>query len=257
MLTHEQRTAVIAAYKSGESIKAIAARLKIRAQFIIETLDDAQIKRFHSGKRPMFNPETVNAIVAGYQSGTKLTDLAKQYGTNHVTIRNHLVRRGVKLREPGISAFWTDDRRAEAVRRYQAGESQQQIADAFGCEQTSVSNALRGRGVLNRRGMPSGENHAAWKGGRVIDNHGYARVRLTDEDRHLIAPMHSGYVLEHRLVMSRKLGRPLRKDESVHHINGDRADNVRRICSSGTVSMVRVSVRCAWIAVRTILVTTS
>lgn len=34
-----------------------------------------------------------------------------------------------------------------------------------------------------------------------------------------------GQILEHRLIMSELLGRPLTRTENVHHINGDKTDN--------------------------------
>jgi hypothetical protein len=61
----------------------------------------------------------------------------------------------------------------------------------------------------------------AWKGGRIVDVHGYVLLWAPDH------PMArgTGYVTEHRLVMAEQLGRMLEPTEVVHHINGDKCDN--------------------------------
>lgn len=64
-------------------------------------------------------------------------------------------------------------------------------------------------------------NKLSWKGGRTTQGNGYIVV---------FCPSHpnaysSGYVLEHRLVMEKHIGRTLLTHERVHHINGDTKDN--------------------------------
>lgn len=60
----------------------------------------------------------------------------------------------------------------------------------------------------------TGEGNPAWGGGRYKTGGGYVALSLPE-----------GTVLEHRFVMSQKLGRPLGKHERVHHKNGVRSDN--------------------------------
>lgn len=54
-----------------------------------------------------------------------------------------------------------------------------------------------------------------------IDHKGYKKIYKPSHPN----SSKSGYIPEHRLVMSEALGRTLRKDETIHHINGDRLDN--------------------------------
>ncbi len=50
-------------------------------------------------------------------------------------------------------------------------------------------------------------------------------MRVDVDDPMAVMRNHHGYVLEHRLVMARKLGRPLLASETVHHIDGNRENN--------------------------------
>jgi hypothetical protein len=66
-----------------------------------------------------------------------------------------------------------------------------------------------------------GEKHPRWNGGRIISIQGYVMI---------YSPNHpyrnkTGYVQEHRLVVEQHLGRYLKREELVHHINGNKQDN--------------------------------
>ncbi len=78
-----------------------------------------------------------------------------------------------------------------------------------------------------------GENHPRWKGGRHLSSRGYV---LIYRPRHPSA-VDNKYILEHRLVMEKHLGRYLNPWEIMHHINGIKDDNRienLELCPSGT-----------------------
>ena len=73
------------------------------------------------------------------------------------------------------------------------------------------------------------ENHYNWKGGINLNAQGYIveYVKRTHQFFGMAANSHraGGYILQHRLVMARSMGRCLEPHEIVHHINGAKTDN--------------------------------
>ena len=67
-----------------------------------------------------------------------------------------------------------------------------------------------------------GEKARSWRGGRFVNEEGYVLIHVGKG-----APMADvrGYVYEHRLVMSRILGRTLLSSEQVHHKDENRQNN--------------------------------
>lgn len=82
--------------------------------------------------------------------------------------------------------------------------------------------------LLNRKQI--GERQAHWKGYRKVDNEGYVWVWLAplrDKRPRKDAVNRGGSwrIKEHRLVMGKHLGRPIKPNEQIHHKNGIRSDN--------------------------------
>ena len=115
-----------------------------------------------------------------------------------------------------------------------------------GCNMQRRAHELcSGHYAQERRGVeltPLGSTRGS---GRYINAAGYVLVWAPN---HPTAPK-SGWVMEHRIVMSDHLGRRLFKDENVHHKNGDRADNRFRnleLWSSSQPSGQRVKDKLVW-----------
>lgn len=66
-----------------------------------------------------------------------------------------------------------------------------------------------------------GDKAPRWNGGKIHNSKGYIQIKSHEhpyKDKR-------GYILEHRLVMEKKIGRYLTRIEVVHHINGNPSDN--------------------------------
>lgn len=94
-----------------------------------------------------------------------------------------------------------------------------------GCGKRAIGQSLCGNHYrrLSKYGDPLGGHYE--QTGKTTrwhkDRNGY--VRRFDRKDPNAGP--NGFVYQHREVMAGTLGRPLSGDESVHHKNGDRADN--------------------------------
>jgi hypothetical protein len=70
------------------------------------------------------------------------------------------------------------------------------------------------------RGMPGKARGIRALNGEYVTGNGYRKIRVAPADGSKVQ-----WILEHRLVMEKKFGRPLYSDENIHHIDGNKLNN--------------------------------
>lgn len=224
-LTPEEIIQIVDLYTNGETVRGIASSFHTRTDTVTSALIGQGVE-IRTGRAKLTEDEE-QVVVHRHLAGESSASVGRALGITAGTVTRILRRHGVSVptgRPAGKG--WSEKTQSQILSLYSSGLGQQQVADELGISQPVVSRVLRRNGVVNQRVTSyAPENHGRWRGGRVIDSHGYVLVTPTEEDLQYCEPKANGYAPEHRLVMGRLLGRPVRLDESVHHKDGNRQNN--------------------------------
>jgi transposase-like protein len=224
--TPAQDQEVAELYRGGMSLRKIAERYSTYIQAVGHSLQRSGVARRPAGHDWRFSDAEARAIGEEYVAGASLHALKERYQCDIGTLRRSLKRVGVPMRNRGAQEReLLGEQFEEVVRRWEAGESQHTIGVLLGVSQSRISRALLRAGFRSEKRPNQRERHGRWKGGRMRTMEGYVRVLVEPSDPMASMRDHAGYVPEHRLVMSRHLGRPLSSSETVHHKSGVRDDN--------------------------------
>lgn len=178
---------------------------------------------------------TKEDLQAGYVDvpTASVSKVAREFGMTHKTFVKALKINGfhvhgrqsanAKLRDKN----WLKKRYIDDLR------SVRQIADEVGATIGATHSAIRWIGLELRKSVVGlnlrypegrfGSLAANWKGGRRRSGTKGSYVAIHSPDHP--ASDKDGYVMEHRLVMEKSIGRHLTTEEIVHHKNGDKKDN--------------------------------
>lgn len=169
-----------------------------------------------------FTHEQDIEIRAKNLGGMSITSLSLAYDVGRKSIENAINRAGGAKDRTGSYTFLVEESKALRA-RVEAGETVLDISDELGVDRATISRAIKSVGGELHAGAPRRVD-------AYVSKDGYRRVLIgPDDPMFSMSSRHGGgdrrTVLEHRLVLARKLGRTLLSTETVHHKNGNPSDN--------------------------------
>lgn len=219
MSEQEETQAIIEAYHGGLTITEVAKKLHHSKKTVHTILREADVLR----KRNI-TKEVQQAIIEEFKAGASQNELHKKYRCTRVTVRNILKNNDVEI-IPWERVRLKNEQIEELKTLWREGASRQEIMKQFSISSPTLNRWIKLLGQPLRRPVPNGENHGNWKGGKITNANGYIVTWIPKDDHFFDMANSLGYIPEHRYVMAKHLGRSLRKNETVHHINGDKSDN--------------------------------
>lgn len=139
------------------------------------------------------------------------------------------IKKGYEIGKHGGSFIWAacldcgKERWVQCVKGKPYRLRCQSCSDNSPERKQKISQALKEKYAHSHK--PYGKAHPAWRGGRFQDVNGYIWVWVGRDDFFNPMSYRNHYILEHRLVVAKSLGRNLQTWELVHHKNHIRDDN--------------------------------
>ncbi len=191
--------------------------------------------------RRLFTPEEEEQIAHIYEAGYSSVRIAKAYNCYHGSILNAVQRAGGTIRHAGCNTahgseklsrerrMFTETEDEEIKKIYEVGGfTSHEMANAYGCNFTTILEALRRTGAEIRDPHRSGKDNPSWRGG--VSNAPYP-FEFCESLKEFIRSR-DGYACQ----LCDATGEGTGKKLPVHHIDYDKSNldssNLITLCNS-------------------------
>ena len=220
---------IITCYQRGMTQKKLIAEFHISLVRLAHILTEAGV--YIPSRRPQFfSPLQEQDVIEQWENGQSMVAIATQYHCSIEPIKRVLatatkLQRLIRPRQGHFMDLARKDAPA-MIADYVQGLSSHALSRKYGHRYGYVRMILRAAGIPLRDDRDRvGPAAPQFRTGRRIVARGYVQVLVPKTHPWACMRNLKGYVLEHRWVMAQHLGRPLFPYETVHHRNGNHADN--------------------------------